>query len=412
MPEDLDFAYDLVIIGGNAAGLSVAVSSLRSGLERVRVVEPGHGVVFPELVGEEELDVGYGERVESIESHGELLVVSTNKLSYRCRGCLVALRRCDENWVPPPDVDLGERIHIDVLPGGHDDDVLVVGHTDHAVELAVTAATAGSRVVLAAGGMDPTRLSAAGDNMLRRLERERRATILYRSVPDQIGFVDGYPMAYFPDRHTPDLVFDHVTFASDRLTLQPSEVGATPQALDTGRVWFVGEPDDATPPTTASGAMVGRAIAEACFPDLELKSPRSAIRRRHSHQGAIELFRHEHYNAVITQFEPTHSDLWVLRVQPDTGGTSFVPGQYASLGLGYWEPRIDDAEDPGLDGRWDKLIRRSYSISSSMLDEHASSRLAPARRPDLSRSQGGGPLHAFAGDQSGGDSAVSRHRHR
>ena len=60
----------------------------------------------------------------------------------------------------------------------------------------------------------------------------------------------------------------------------------------------------------------------------------------------------------------------MLRVRPDHGDTSHLPGQYASLGLGYWEERIDDATDPDLDSRWDKLIRRSYSISSRMFDEH------------------------------------------
>jgi len=49
---------------------------------------------------------------------------------------------------------------------------------------------------------------------------------------------------------------------------------------------------------------------------------------------------------------------------------SHLPGQYASLGLGYWEARIDDAEDAGLDEKWDKLVRRSYSISSHMFDDH------------------------------------------
>ncbi len=83
----------------------------------------------------------------------------------------------------------------------------------------------------------------------------------------------------------------------------------------------------------------------------------------------IEELRDEHYNATITSFEPTHSDLWVLRVKPDRGGISHLPGQYASLGLGYWEDRIDDAHDPDIDERWDKLVRRSYSISSKMFDD-------------------------------------------
>ena len=68
--------------------------------------------------------------------------------------------------------------------------------------------------------------------------------------------------------------------------------------------------------------------------------------------------------------QETHSDLWVLRVKPDAGDTSYLPGQYASLGLGYWEERIDDADDPEAEERWDKLIRRSYSISSRMFDDH------------------------------------------
>ena len=59
-------AYDLVIVGGTAGGLSVAVSSQRSGLSRVRIIEPSSAVVFPALVGEHQLDVGYGETVQSI----------------------------------------------------------------------------------------------------------------------------------------------------------------------------------------------------------------------------------------------------------------------------------------------------------------------------------------------------------
>ena len=41
--------YDLVIVGGSAGGLSVAISSLRSGLDRVRIVESDNEVAFPHL---------------------------------------------------------------------------------------------------------------------------------------------------------------------------------------------------------------------------------------------------------------------------------------------------------------------------------------------------------------------------
>jgi ferredoxin--NADP+ reductase len=177
-------------------------------------------------------------------------------------------------------------------------------------------------------------------------------------------------MAFFADRRTPDLQFDHVVFASERRSLSPAEVGLADDALATGRVWFSGDPDAAAPGVpTAPGSTIGLAIASA-FPDLQLAEPPSKAERRRRFTGAIDELRAEHYNATITYFEPTHSDLWVLRVKPDRGEISHLPGQYASLGLGYWEARIDDAEDPRLDEQWEKLVRRSYSISSRMFDEH------------------------------------------
>ncbi|MDH3261873.1 MAG: hypothetical protein OEM84_13035 [Acidimicrobiia bacterium] len=94
------------------------------------------------------------------------------------------------------------------------------------------------------------------------------------------------------------------------------------------------------------------------------------MQRRARHAGVIKELRDRHYNATITQFERTHSNLWVLRVNPDHGDTSHVPGQYTTLGLGFWEDRVDNATDPDLDERWRKLIRRSYSISNPIFDEH------------------------------------------
>ncbi len=363
-----DRGYDLVIIGGSAGGLSVAVSSLRSGLSSIRIIEPSSSVAFPRLVGEEQLDVGYGEHIQSIKVHDGSLVVDTDRLSYRTKAVLVADRHQLDSWSAPLSVPESDRIHLGTVPAVGDQDVLVVGYSDFAVELVAAAANLGNRVVMAAGGMDPTKLSPAGDNMLRRLERERRVTILYRSIPDQIGLVGGFPMAYFDDRRTPDLQFDQIVLSPPRVTPTPADVGATEEAIASGQVFFLGEPDDTTPETTAPGWRIGTAIAEACFPDLELSEPASPVARRLRHQGAIEELRAEHYNAEITYFEPTHSDLWVLRVRPDHGGTSYPPGQYASLGLGFWEDRIDEAIDANLDTRWDKLIRRSYSISSRIFD--------------------------------------------
>ncbi len=365
--------YDLVVVGGGAGGLSVAVSSLRSGLPLVRLIEPRSEVSFGELASENQLDIGYGEQLVSIDmvSDGsDDLVVTTDRLAYRTRACVIAIRPSDPDATPPIPAPTSDRLHIDVAPTDVDDlDVLVVGTTDHAVELAAEVSKGGGRVVLAAGGMDPALLSPAAEHMIRRLERERKITVLYRSVPDQIGDAEGYPMAFFDDRRTPDLQFDHVVFATPRRSISTQAAGISADASNTGRVWILGEADAESPVPHAPGAEIGLRIAEAAFPELDLTQPLSSVRRRARNESALQELRDEHYNATITKFEPTHSDLWVLRVKPDSGGTSYLPGQYASLGLGFWENRIDDATDTDLDKRWDKLIRRSYSISNRMFDD-------------------------------------------
>jgi ferredoxin--NADP+ reductase len=361
--------HDLVIVGGNAGGLSVAISSLRSGLGRVRLVEAGHSVVFPELVSENDLDVGYREQLETIDLDGDRLVIVTNQRTYRARGCVVAHRESDPSWVPPIALPESDRVLIDELPDQlGSEDVLVVGRTDNAVELTVQAARGGANVVLAAGGMDPAKISPAGENMLRRLERERLATLLYRSVPAQIREVDGLPMAFFDDRRTPDLEFDHIVFASTRRQPASLRAGISEAAAASGRVVLFARPEEAPTMPTANGWNLGKVVAQSVFPELALVPERSEVVRRAGHRAAVDDLRDEHYNATITTFEPTHSDLWILRVRPDHGDTSHLPGQYASLGLGFWEPRIDDAVDADLDERWVKMIRRSYSISHPIFD--------------------------------------------
>ncbi len=383
--------YDLIVLGGTAGGLSVAVSSLRSGLSRVRVIVPEGSVAFPSLVPENKIEVGYREQILGVDVVNDLLVVSTDQRRYRARGCLVSLRHRDPTWSPPIAIDTavagvdpesGPRVTIDDLPARlNDRDVLVVGHTNHAVELAAEAADSGAGVVLAASGLDPARLAPAADAVLRRLERERRLTVLYRAVPDEIGRHGDYPIAFFNDRRTPDLEFDHIVFASERCTPTVEELKITAAAVDSGRLWFNGAPEG--PMTVPSGHSweVGRMLADAVFPELEPAEPPSTLRRRVRHQSAIEELCAEHYNATITAFEQRHSDLWVVRVRPDHGDTSHLPGQYASLGLGFWEDRIDDYVDPSIDDKWFKLVRRSYSISHSMFEP--SGYLAPPDTEEL-----------------------------
>ena len=118
--------------------------------------------------------------------------------------------------------------------------------------------------------MTPKRLSPIGQTVLRRLERERLATILFRSVPDKITEEDGLPLACFADRRTPDLEFDQVIFASGRTAVAPAAVGLTEAAAASGRVWFLGLPtsdDEGAPVLTAATVLPELA---AVFPQLKL----------------------------------------------------------------------------------------------------------------------------------------------
>src|SRR5690242_10953154 len=84
----------------------------------------------------------------------------------------------------------------------------------------------------------------------------------------------------------------------------------------------------------------------------------------------IAELRKKHYNATVTSLRLANEDLMILRVKPDVGVPPHRPGQYSTLGLGQWEPRVPGCQEeivkPG-DER--KLIRRAYSISNSVVDD-------------------------------------------
>ena len=85
----------------------------------------------------------------------------------------------------------------------------------------------------------------------------------------------------------------------------------------------------------------------------------------------ITQLRHTHYNATVTSLRKVRSDLMVMRVRPDFPRPAHKPGQYSTLGMGFWEPRIPDVQSEVLaPGDERKLARRAYSISCSVLDDH------------------------------------------
>jgi ferredoxin--NADP+ reductase len=91
----------------------------------------------------------------------------------------------------------------------------------------------------------------------------------------------------------------------------------------------------------------------------------------------LRELRNKHYNATLAEIREVHADLRILRVVPDTGLPHFLPGQYISLGLGNWEPRVPGVDEEQLDQlHARRLAKRAYSISCSILD--GDNRLRPA----------------------------------
>src|SRR5947209_6148140 len=84
----------------------------------------------------------------------------------------------------------------------------------------------------------------------------------------------------------------------------------------------------------------------------------------------VAELRRKFYNATVVWLRKVHSDLMILRVRPDFPVPAHVPGQYSALALGYWEPRIPGCQEEELKpGDEARLVRRAYSLSSSILDE-------------------------------------------
>lgn len=81
----------------------------------------------------------------------------------------------------------------------------------------------------------------------------------------------------------------------------------------------------------------------------------------------IAEFRAARYNGTVTHLHRLHSDLLVLRVTPDFPRPPYLAGQYTTLGLANFEPREDGCQEEQLKPEdLLKLVRRSYSISSSV----------------------------------------------
>ncbi len=84
----------------------------------------------------------------------------------------------------------------------------------------------------------------------------------------------------------------------------------------------------------------------------------------------IADLRRQRYNATVLRLLKVHEDLMIVRVKPDFARPPHKPGQYGTLGLGLWEPRHPGCQEEVLQPAEEtKLGRRSYSLSSTVLDQ-------------------------------------------
>jgi ferredoxin--NADP+ reductase len=94
----------------------------------------------------------------------------------------------------------------------------------------------------------------------------------------------------------------------------------------------------------------------------------------------LDALRAQYYNGTIVHIREEHPELWVIRIRPDKGVLQFKPGQYTTLGLGYWEPRREGTQVEILkQGMESKLIRRALSFSHPVVDDSGENLIEPEK---------------------------------
>jgi len=367
------FTWEVVIAGDRLAALSLASEAVAGGLKRVLVLSPSDPQAYPSRFEAPGITVRYEtvpRRIRQVS--GPLLVLDTSTGPVASRTVVVDLPH------PPPDrrspyiaVDPSVSRRVFTHPAQLEEppgDVVVMGEGDEPVEWTLQLLSEGANVVLCIRHTEFGKMSFLARRTVRRLEAQRKITVFWQSQPTRVYDIKGYPMVTFDNRQTPDLQFDHVLIsgpeasAAQLLSTSGIEVekGPLPIHLLIHRPRAEEDPHGVV---TVPADRAWEAMRSRHFPSLQASPHRETPVR-----AGQRLFNLENrfYNATITWFRRVNPDLWIVRVQPDHRDSPLVPGQYATLGLGYWEPRVDGAEDR-LVGE-ERLVRRSYSISSRIFD--------------------------------------------
>jgi ferredoxin--NADP+ reductase len=86
----------------------------------------------------------------------------------------------------------------------------------------------------------------------------------------------------------------------------------------------------------------------------------------------IAALRQKKYNATVVRLHKPNPELMLVRIRPDFPLPSHKPGQYTTLGMGFWEPRHPGCQEEALQaGDEERMARRAYSISCPILDDES-----------------------------------------
>jgi ferredoxin--NADP+ reductase len=82
----------------------------------------------------------------------------------------------------------------------------------------------------------------------------------------------------------------------------------------------------------------------------------------------ITDLRRKNYNATVEWMVRIHDELMRIRVVPDVPRPPYRPGQYTTLAMGNWEPRVPGCQEEHLSAEaLTRVTRRAYSISCPIL---------------------------------------------
>ncbi|MCO8122403.1 ferredoxin--NADP reductase [Stieleria sp. TO1_6] len=114
---------------------------------------------------------------------------------------------------------------------------------------------------------------------------------------------------------------------------------------------------------------------QICVPRIACSEEDVPVSENKLQTDFVDL-RHKHYNATVIQRIDCHENLARFCIRPDHGVPAFEPGQYVTLGLGLWEPRLAGTQPEVVpESKRTRVAKRAYSISCPLLDSDG--RLAP-----------------------------------